>query len=467
MQTGIKFKPCKISSAFQHNKRDEKYLENVAKSEHKAYDLFADETKNNIYWTSPKYQGKSLPEIFEQQKKLVKEMTGRTMQDKATPIREGCCPVRPDTTIEDFRPFAQWLESFGASVISIDIHHDEGHVDPVTGERKYNRHAHVVVDWIREDGRSVKISRKDASEMQTQLAAALDMDRGIPSPKKHLPALEYREKMAGENLARLLKEIETAEKRLKETNTEANREALRSNLLDAGARLASIFGQGAIASSKKEAAKAQKQAADAERRIAKAEKALKAAEKAQKQAENARLSAEQGERRAESEKALYGREMYDKGHQAGYAAGQESTSSSQQQLRDQLDAKQQELDTLKAARNDRAEAAEKDLAEVLLWNPNMKNWKQSLKDMQKAGIPKGDIVKIFMAGSASVEVLHKHNFKDYPVKTDVAIGKSKGAFGVWFKASVIDNTFRNVKDYLHKVQQYIRGIANSNGPKVG
>ena len=100
-----------------------------------------------------------------------------------------------------------WYAAHGAAVIRIDLHHDEGHTDPLTGERKHNHHAHVIVDYIdHTTGRSVKLTKEDISELQGVVADALHMERGTSkklSGKEHLEAQEYREQKAGENAARL------------------------------------------------------------------------------------------------------------------------------------------------------------------------------------------------------------------------------------------------------------------------
>lgn len=206
-KTGIHIKPCNTGSAEAHNRRDKAYLERLDASGKKTYDIFRDETHLNRSWVSPDYQGRTLPEIMENLRREVKEKTGRAMQDKATPIREGVCPILPTTQLSDFGPVVAWYKAHGAAVIRIDLHHDEGHSDAVTGERKHNHHAHVIVDYIdHTTGRSVKLTKEDISELQDVLAAALHMERGTSKAEtgaEHLAAQEYREKKAGENAARL------------------------------------------------------------------------------------------------------------------------------------------------------------------------------------------------------------------------------------------------------------------------
>lgn len=206
-KTGIHIKPCNTGSAEQHNKREKEYLERLDASGKKTYDIFRDETHLNRSWVNPDYQGRTLPEILEDLRKEVKEKTGRAMQEKATPIREGVCPILENTQLSDFGPVVDWYKAHGAAVIRIDLHHDEGHTDAVTGERKHNHHAHVIVDYIdHSTGRSVKLSKEDISELQGVVAKALHMERGTSKAEtgaEHLAAQEYREKKAGENAARL------------------------------------------------------------------------------------------------------------------------------------------------------------------------------------------------------------------------------------------------------------------------
>lgn len=207
MKTGIHIKPCNTGSAEQHNKREKEYLERLDASGKKTYDIFRDETHLNRSWVNPDYQGRTLLEILEDTRQEVKTKTGRAMQAKATPIREGVCPILPTTQLSDFRPVVDWFAAHGAAVIRIDLHRDEGHTDPVTGERKHNHHAHLVLDFVdHRTGRSVKLTKEDTSQLQTVLANALHMERGTSADEtgaRHIAAQEYREKKAGENAARL------------------------------------------------------------------------------------------------------------------------------------------------------------------------------------------------------------------------------------------------------------------------
>ena len=223
MKTGIHIKPCNTGSAEQHNERSKEYLERLDASGKKTYDIYRDETHLNQSWVNPAYRGRSLDQILQNLRQEVKEKTGRAMQEKAPPIREGVCPILPTTRPSDLRPVVDWYAAHGAAVIRIDLHHDEGHTDPLTGERKHNHHAHIIVDYIdHSTGRSVKLSKEDISELQGVVADALHMERGTSKKltgKEHLEAQEYRERKAGENAARL-------EARCKELEQQVKQDAL-------------------------------------------------------------------------------------------------------------------------------------------------------------------------------------------------------------------------------------------------
>ena len=227
-KTGINFERANVASAEKHNKRDKGYIKAVNESPNKKYDIFNDRSGMNVFWENPKYAGKTLPKLLDEMRSIYREHVGQSPQeddrvrqitDKKTgmkkevvtpgwaPIREGVCPIKEDTTIDDFKPFCEWLESKGPKVIGIYLHRDEGHTDLVTGERKYNYHGHVVVDWLdHETGKTYKLSKIDASEMQTQLALSLGMERGeskVKTGADHLTPDEYRAKAVAEEIIKL------------------------------------------------------------------------------------------------------------------------------------------------------------------------------------------------------------------------------------------------------------------------
>ena len=125
----------------------------------------------------------SLGERRSQISALVKEKTGRKMQAKAEPLREGVVVIKEDTTMEELQELGKrFQERFGVTPVQIAIHKDEGHWQ---GEVwKPNLHAHIVFDWYdHSTGKSIKTTSLDAIEMQTICAEVLGMERGVSSER--------------------------------------------------------------------------------------------------------------------------------------------------------------------------------------------------------------------------------------------------------------------------------------------
>lgn len=175
-QTSIHLRPCKQSSEI-HNKR-EKELDYVRK----------DLTHLNEWWSAVA----SLGERRSQISALVKEKTGRKMQAKAEPLREGVVVIQEGTTMQQLQELGRrFHERFGVIPVQIAIHRDEGHWKG--DEWKPNLHAHIVFDWYdHSTGKSIKTSKLDAVEMQTITAEVLGMERGVSSEKKHLDSARYK-----------------------------------------------------------------------------------------------------------------------------------------------------------------------------------------------------------------------------------------------------------------------------------
>ena len=452
MKTGIKFERCNIASAQKHNQRAKDYLEAVERSGKKTYEIFHDRTPENLHWTAPAYAGQSLEQILQACRMRYKASTGqnpqeedrvRTVTDKKTglkktvttagwsPIREGVCPVKEDTGPHNFRRFIEWMEQKGVHVISIDIHRDEGYQDPVTGKRKYNLHAHVIVDWTdHATGKTAKLNKQDATDMQTVLAGSLRMERGeskAVTGTEHLTAQQYREKMARENAARLEtrseelsveiarteQSIEEAHRReadamerAAEMEKAASREQLRNGLADVGARVANVFGRGAIAE------------ANADR-----DEALGRAEDARLRAERA----EQAARIAREEKESYGREMFAEGK----AAGQQAACAVLDSMQERLTETQDQLHKA----TERAAVAEKEVNDILDFHPFLRNWRTNLAEMRKAGMSLRKIQEVFRRGSSDdVDVpVFRHGNRTYTERARVVLSPStKGGMFAWF-----------------------------------
>ena len=226
-KTSIHIEPCKIGSSEQHNQRL-KHLDYVR----------PDLSHQNKSWVGVA----DLPAHLEQLRTLVKDKTGRAMQAKATPIREGVIVIRQDTTIEQLKGLADAIEQrWGIKTLQIYTHKDEGHTDS-EGAWKPNLHAHIVFDWVNHDtGKSIKLSKQDMAEMQTMVADCLQMVRGESSDIKHLGAIQYKNQAEGLRLQTLkdqtMKEEEAraqAQAEAKQVEQVASKQILADNKMLVG-----------------------------------------------------------------------------------------------------------------------------------------------------------------------------------------------------------------------------------------
>lgn len=490
MQTSVHIKPVH-AGALEHNER-------TRKLDHVRDDL----SKFNENWHASGYSGNE--ELLAEIKGDYLAAHGKKLHAKATPIREGVVVIEVDTTMAQLLAAARRCEEeFGIQVKAVSIHRDEGHNEegpnPMTpGPWIGNYHAHLTWCWYDwHTHTTCKLNRDDTAAMQTIFAQELGMERGLPSTKKGLSAIQFKVQKKQEQLAALeqqgklataraaklqadiaaLQEKEAAAiEKLQAAEKAASREQLRSTAADVGARVLSVFGRGAVAEAKADRDEALERAEAAERQAAADRKAREAAEEAQETAQEARTAAEKAARRAKQEKDAYGREMYEAGQAEGFKAGRQSVADSIGPLQQQLAAKQATIDQLQRSRDERldtvtaelrqrAEAAEKELENLVAWNPNMRDWQQSLADMRSAGMADTDIQSVFRRGSATVQVNIKHNYNTYPVETTVAIGSRKTAanvtkHGVWFR---FEESWYSVKNFLAKAIEHIRQLHPSKG----
>jgi hypothetical protein len=170
--------------------------------------IFHERTELNQHWELN--TGIKLSDYQADLVKLVKEKTGRAMQKKATPIREGVINMSERTTLEDLKQVSDTLyQEFGIKPIQIHIHEDEGYHNKVTGDISLNRHAHILFEWIdRDTGKSIKLNQIDMRRMQDIVAKELKMERGdkiqyekelpngrlkkSPGSRKHLTPEEFK-----------------------------------------------------------------------------------------------------------------------------------------------------------------------------------------------------------------------------------------------------------------------------------
>lgn len=439
--TSVHIKAAK-ANALEHNERTRK-LDHIR----------ADLTLLNQNWHASGYTNNA--DLLAEIKADYQKSHGKKLHAKATPVREGVVVIQRDTTIAQLLAAARRCEEeFGIQVKAVSMHLDEGHFK----EKQWigNYHAHITWCWYNwQTHTTCKLGREDTARMQDIFAEALAMERGLSSTKKglsaiqfkvqkkqeQLAALEQQGKLATDRAAKLQADITALQakeaaaiKKLQTAEKAASREQFRSNAADIGARVLGLFGRGAVAKANDERDQAQKAAYDAKQQAATDRQARQTAEKAAKIAQDARKAAEAVANRAEREKREYGLKMYEKGQTEGY------------------------------------KAAEKELEELVEWNPHIKNWRKSVADMSAAGLDNEDIKQVMMKGSAKVNINIKHNNKVYPVETTIAIGTIKTAsnkptFGVWFKAA-FDDAWHNVQSFLEKAQQHIRQLYPSRQMKL-
>ena len=287
-KSSIHIKPCRVTSSGAHNRRTAEYMRNIGKSQ--IY-IVPELTADNEQWINPNFGNPDLQVHYENIKRMVKEKTGRAMQEKererkgkngkiikvagCSPIREGVLIIRPDTTLADVRKFGEECQRrWGITPLQIFLHKDEGHWlsgQPESGYResfqvgekwfKPNYHAHIIFDWMNHDtGKSRKLNDEDMTEMQSLASDILLMERGqskAVTGKEHLERNDFIiEKQKAElqrmDAAKRHKEelINLAEQELKQVKSEIRTDKLKKTATNAATAIASgvgsLFGSGKL-----------------------------------------------------------------------------------------------------------------------------------------------------------------------------------------------------------------------------
>ena len=286
--SSIHIKPCNIASSEAHNRRTPEYLRNIGES--KIY-IVPELSAENEQWINPAFGHDDLRIHYDNIKRMVKEKTGRAMQEKererkgrngkiikvagCSPIREGVLLIKPDTTMDDVLCFGEECQKrWGITPLQIFLHKDEGHWlsgEPDAEDResfrvgdrwfKPNYHAHIVFDWMsHETGKSQKLNDEDMTQMQTLLSDILSMQRGkskTETRKEHLERNDFiieKQKTELQHIdeAKRHKEqqISLAEQELRQVKSEIRTDKLKSVATDAATAIASgvgsLFGSGKL-----------------------------------------------------------------------------------------------------------------------------------------------------------------------------------------------------------------------------
>ena len=287
-KSSIHIKPCNTKSSEAHNRRTAEYMRNIGES--RIY-IVSELSADNEQWINPDFGSPDLQMHYDNIKQMVKEKTGRAMQEKererkgkngkiikvagCSPIREGVLLIKPDTTLADVKKFGEECQRrWGITPLQIFLHKDEGHwlsgqpdaedkESFQVGERwfKPNYHAHIVFDWMNHDtGKSQKLNDDDMMEMQTLASDILSMQRGqskSETGKEHLERNDFIIEKQKAELQRIdetkrhkEQQISLAEQELKQVKSEVRTDKLKSVATDAATAIASgvgsLFGSGKL-----------------------------------------------------------------------------------------------------------------------------------------------------------------------------------------------------------------------------
>ena len=285
-KSSIHIKPCNIASSEAHNRRTAEYIRNIGMS--KIY-VVSELSADNEQWINPNFGTLELQTHYDNIKRMVKEKTGRAMQEKererkgkngkiikvagCSPIREGVLLIRPDTTLADVHKFGEECQRrWGITPLQIFLHKDEGHwlgEKPDTEDKesfqvggkwfKPNYHAHIVFDWMNHDtGKSRKLNDEDMAAMQTLASDILMMERGQSknvTGKEHLERNDFIIEKQKAELQRIEaikrhkeQQVNLAEQELRQVKSEIRTDKLKSVATDAATVIASgvgsLFGSG-------------------------------------------------------------------------------------------------------------------------------------------------------------------------------------------------------------------------------
>ena len=288
IKSSIHIKPCNTKSSEAHNRRTAEYMRNIGES--RIY-IVPELSADNEQWINPDFGNSNLQTHYDNIKRMVKEKTGRAMQEKererkgkngkiikvagCSPIREGVLLIKPDTTLADVKKFGEECQRrWGITPLQIFLHKDEGHwlngqpdaedkESFQVGEKwfKPNYHAHIVFGWMNHDtGKSQKLNDNDMMEMQTLASDILFMERGQSktiTDKEHLERNDFIIEKQKAELQRIdetkrhkEQQISLAEQELKLVKSEIRTDKLKSVSTDAATAIASgvgsLFGSGKL-----------------------------------------------------------------------------------------------------------------------------------------------------------------------------------------------------------------------------
>lgn len=184
---------------FAHNSRESKTTNSIFKDE-KNYCSCSKDEAFKIYRSE-----------LEKRSEAYTNRTGQNLQKKAITHLSAIVNFEQNHDEKDIQKVCDYLEKkFDTKVIQFSLHRDEGHIDE-NGTAIKNYHAHIEMMGLDSEGASVrkKLTRKSLSNMQTDVAELLEMERGrnfnkefkefkngerdtMPTKAKRLDTYEYK-----------------------------------------------------------------------------------------------------------------------------------------------------------------------------------------------------------------------------------------------------------------------------------
>lgn len=271
--TAAHMEACKTASSEVHNKR-EKELDYV---------------REDLSHLNESEILETISDRLARIKEVYKAATGQKLQTTAEPIQEVVLVIDESTTMDQVKEFGRLCQKeLGMTPFQYYIHRDEGHYEDLLNKTgwKTNQHAHIVFDttcyehkmvkrvkkhkgknvkdengnlvFIEVDGygKTIKFQKQDLSLMQDLAAQATGLERGIPSTKKHLSAMQFKCMQLLEELKENLAKVEASKKELYDINGEIKVEKLKASAADAGTAvleaISGVFGGGKVKEQAKE-----------------------------------------------------------------------------------------------------------------------------------------------------------------------------------------------------------------------
>ena len=302
-KASVHVKPCNTAQSERHNRRDAEYIKSL--NPKKLY-VRLDLTKHNASYVAPEIEGVTLDQYLESLRVMVKQKTGRAMQEKdvqytdkngkvrtrngASPIRECVVVIEKDTKLKDLLRFTKEVEKkWGIKALQVHLHRDEGHYENPADENTWvpNYHAHIIWDWMdHSTGKSIKLNADDMSTMQDMVAEALDMERGQKKSETGLDHLE-REQFIKQKLEKEKKQLEEEKRKAQSEKAKAENKANEAKKQARKANEDKEQAEQKAQEAKEEAKKATEEKEDAEQKTKDAKTELSYAESkiTEKQAE--------------------------------------------------------------------------------------------------------------------------------------------------------------------------------------